>query len=284
MRFEKLIASLADTEKALLSSTRETIAHGNSYPKCAEGSALWEICDTFRTYEAWQFSSDDPSVSRIVRENSGVSVQFAKTVEQAARRILFDCAFEIVCGLGASAPGNSPDGGTLDDWRNHTMSIAYPSSTGTDSATGYYLAERLSTHGYKFLKKLTLDYYNAERRNERLPVDMHLLVLARHWVDPHCPLWMMTLPALEAVLRKITAGGNWTPEVIRKRLKKMDTRGAKRFPKQPICAVKFGGVEWMRIERFTIVGEHRTTKILEQNYTVVGQKNRRRLSRVAKPA
>src|SRR5690606_31053486 len=102
--------------------------------------------------------------------------------------------------------------------------------------------------------------------------------LACHWTDPHCPLWMMTRAALAKVLPRITNGGNWTWDAIRKRLKTMSRAGAVRFPGQPIVDVQFGGPGWMGIKEFTILGGDRAIGVPTLEYSIKAVKSRRRAS------
>jgi hypothetical protein len=262
----KLYAKLCHEETSKLYAVREGAA-SSSFPEVESGSTLDEVMRILRLFEIWHFSPSDPSVQKLILDGAPDCAQLYEANRRASRLLLFDIALGLVCGLG------DPDSDhTLEEARGRTDLITNPNRIMSNEGADF-LSARLNT---SFLKDLTAQFYNAERRKDKSPTDMHMLVLTRHWVDPHCPLWMMTLQALENVLPKISTGGNWTHDGIRKRIKKLSAFGVTRFPKQPIIDIQFGGSGWMKIKEFTIAGEESPVDESELEYRVVFRKGRKK--------
>ena len=59
-----------------------------------------------------------------------------------------------------------------------------------------YVTDGIVSKGSEFLKKLSDDFKNAERRSLRLPIDFQAYLMAANWTNPHCPLWLMERPAI----------------------------------------------------------------------------------------
>ncbi len=208
---------------------REHVATVDSFPECDQGSAIDEIACVFRCYELWQFSSTDPSVQLALLNLSPKVKRLYKAVRLAARFLLFDLVFELVCG-----PGVTIQEDTLESAKARTRLIVDPDTLEYDERVRQYVIEKYRGEGKKFLKTLGDDHYNAGRRAARLPVDVLTLILARHWVNPHCPLWMMTTPMLKKVLPRLAVDVSCTVEAIRNRIDILSDAGALRFPGLPI--------------------------------------------------
>lgn len=281
MRTDKLYSMLNEQERTRVLAARDKITDAElDDPTNADinnpHSAIADIFQQFTNLEVWQFSPNDPSVQRFIVDRLPTGASLYAAARKASREVLFDAAFEMICGLGAGGWKRPDTLATLENWRDHTSLMRDPLNIVSDTDCAAHLAARIVAGGSEFLHILAREFYNASRRSRRVPVDMKLMVMARHWVDPHCPLWMMSLPALEGVLRQITTNGSWSPETIRDGLKKMNAAGALRFPGQPIIDVQFGGGGWMGIERFAILGAESSFPFEELDYRVVIHKNRKR--------
>ena len=67
----------------------------------------------------------------------------------------------------------------------------------------YLLARRSAgVAGFDALRGL----WEGKQDSEHLAV----VVLAKYWVHPHCPLWLMENPAIVSVCRRLATGGGWT--------------------------------------------------------------------------
>ncbi len=233
MKASRRYEHLREDERTAVRKVRDQLANENSFPECEPGTAIAEIVRVFSRYELWAFSPTDPSVQRAILDANPNETLY-KSVRRAARSLLFDLAFELVCGPGVS---NKED--NLESAKARSRLITDPATLRYDPmVVDYLVGKLLSTQFRKFLDKLSDDLYNARRRSVLLPVDEHTLVMARHWVNPHCPLWMMTIPVLMKVLPRLTEGVSWTRETIRKRLKILVEAEVRRFPKQPIFEVE----------------------------------------------
>ena len=234
---------LLEDEKSAVLEARKQVTTGNSYAECESGSAIDDISTLFRRYELWHFSPTDPSVQQVILDSTPKRRGLYQSVQLAARGVLFDLAFDVVCGSGVSRKEK-----TLESARARTKLIVEPDLLRTDDSITAYVAEKLRSEGRSFLNQLSIDWHNAERRKKCLPIDLSLFVLAQHWVNPHCPLWMMTAPVMEKVLRSMTKHGSWTSETIRKRLKILRDAEALRFPGYPIFEVELRPIPKPKVE------------------------------------
>jgi hypothetical protein len=90
---------------------------------------------------------------------------------------------------------------------------------------------------FQFLKSLLKDCYNADRRRQRVPVDVCSYILARYWTDKHCPLWLMGRDALLKSCKSLAPQESWTEAVVKERIKKHRLCG---FRPAPISGVRLG--------------------------------------------
>lgn len=105
-----------------------------------------------------------------------------------------------------------------------------------------YVTDGIVSKGSEFLRKLSDDFRNAERRFLRLPIDLQTYFLAANWTNPHCPLWLMERPAIFKVC-SLLHPGIMTNESLGKRLKTRGLKGKsdshfKRSSKPPIIDVE----------------------------------------------
>lgn len=81
-----------------------------------------------------------------------------------------------------------------------------------------YVTDGIVSKGSEFLKQLSEDFRNAERRSFRLPIDLQTYLMAANWTNPHCPLWLMERTAIFKACR-LLHHGIMTLDSIAKRLK-----------------------------------------------------------------
>lgn len=234
LRYEHL---REDDRKAVIKA-REHVATVDSRPECENGSVIDMIARKFRRYELWLFLPTDLSVQKTILDATPDSQTLYAEARQGARQVLFDLAFDIICGPGITTKEN-----TLQAAMTRTRLIIKPGWIKFDEDMVDYLAENASRDGSQFWREMQNEAHNTERRENILQLDMHALVMARHWVNPHCPLWMMSLPVLQKVLPAIAEvpvdmHPQWTPDTIRNRIEILNDAGACRFPEEPIFDVK----------------------------------------------
>lgn len=241
-------------------------AASRCFQQVEPGSALDAVLTLFRKFEIWHPVPDQLSVQKIISEGVPGGAKLLDKTRKAVRLLLFDHLFQAVCGLG------DPDSDTtLEDARDRTQLIWDPQSVLRDRRSTF-----LERHwNRRFLLKMANSLRDAERRERALPMDVETFFLARHWVDDHCPLWMMTRPVLEHVLPTIATEGFWTRDIIRKRFRKLSNYGVTRFPKEPIVKVEFGGSGWKKIKAFTLSGPARPIDKSELDYGVIFRNSRK---------
>lgn len=238
MKASRRYEHLREEERTAVLKAREHVATVDSRPECEQGSVIDEIARKFRRYELWLFLPTDPSVQKAILDATPDSQTLYEKARQGACQLLFDLAFDIICGPGITTKEN-----TLQAAKTRTRLIIKPGWIQLDDDMRDYFAENSSRDGSKFWMEMQSDSHNAERRQNTLQLDMHALVMARHWVNPHCPLWMMSLPVLDDVLPAIAKdpigkNGKWTLDTIRNRFEILRDAGACRFPGEPIFKVK----------------------------------------------
>lgn len=88
--------------------------------------------------------------------------------------------------------------------------------------------------GSRFLKKLGDDF----REKKGIPDPLMVLVLARNWTNPPCPLWLTENPTLAEVCKVLSIGASWTKDTVGNRVKE---RRRHRTHVHPIVVAKKSG-------------------------------------------
>ena len=257
--------ALTPEEIRLLSMIRDKVsAGGSSYLKFATGTIFEGLAKDFQNFELQTFAKD-LSKGRVPRNTPMADMIAAaklseedlqiKRTWQTARGALFDVFVDTRVRAGAS---NSPTeyfhavmyAELIDDLagsRKRDPGWRCPkiwSSWGVGMTTGLaeFLVFALAQDGVGFMEKLLEDVHRAEAR--KLPVFKNEL-LAQHWMDPYCPLFLMSNDAMVQALESLHLAKEatrlerdpayrWTPDRQRKALKDFTDRGGMRPPRRCI--------------------------------------------------
>lgn len=166
-------------------------------------------------------SSERPadSIQEDLINKSGVQdieLQYAEA-RQSARGIFFDCATKLLFRFLAK------EGGEVSKAISRALLILDPTILLKSVEVGKYLANGIVKGRGDFLKGLGEDFKNLERRTKKCDSDGEVLgpsingelwVMAAHWTNPHCPLWLMERPAVYEACKLLSPGGNWSQNTV----------------------------------------------------------------------
>lgn len=151
---------------------------------------------------------------------------------KSARRILFDLYITQIEGY------LSKEGGNLKRAFNRALLIADPNILYSSTEMSDFVTDGIVKEGSEFLRRLSNDFRNAERRSFRLDFDPVTWIMALNWTNPHRPLWLMERVAIFKACNSLHPGC-MTQDAVNKRLKKDGLRtksasGFSRASKRPI--------------------------------------------------
>jgi hypothetical protein len=162
----------------------------------------------------------------------GIDKEYADA-RQSARRVLFDLyTRQILAYL-------NEEGGNLKKALNRALLIDNPNILYSSEDICDWLADGILKGGSKFLRRLSDDFRNAERRSFRLAFDPVTYALALNWTNPHCPLWLMERPAIfkacNSLYPRLT-----TQDAVYKRLKTkgLGKKSASCFTRSSKCPIE----------------------------------------------
>lgn len=222
---------LVESKNTNLKKIRTMVAHGEDPPKLIYDSPYAEVCRQYRTLEWMPYDFEKESVQNaLIRyyKESGYPVieeEFA-AAKRSARAFLFDFAARITLG-------EDVEGSELDlEWAfARSRIISGPMAARNDDRCVDTLFDRMSgPEGWRYAQDLSNELKKAEERCFRVKFDRHDLVLAKHWVNPDCPLWLMTKPAISSACRAFSKYGQWSDERIKRRLRKGFLERCSRYP------------------------------------------------------
>lgn len=213
--------------KRRLSRLRKLIVGGRIYPKLfsqpPHSSSVTGI--VLRGFHRWHFlpqaqevmeDSIQYELMRFFREEGCSEIdQDYEEAKAVARGVLFDCTLRLSVLHRKDTPG------TPVDAINRTVLLNDPYRIISDEILAAWLADGMAGGGAEFLRSLANDFYNAERREQRVPTDWNALVLARHWTDSDYPLWLMQRGAILHACKGVSTNGTWTAAYVENRLKKL---------------------------------------------------------------
>ena len=175
---------------------------------------------------------EDLIVKMLKSGMGGVDQEYAHA-RQSARRVLFDLySRQIVAYL-------NEEGGKLKKALNRALLINDPNILYSSEDICDWLADGIVKGGSKFLRRLSDDFRNAERRSFRLAFDPVTYALALNWTNPHCPLWLMKRPAIFKACKTLYPGLT-TQDAVNKRLKTkgLGTKSASSFTRNSKCPIE----------------------------------------------
>lgn len=162
----------------------------------------------------------------------GIDKEYADA-RQSARRVLFDLyTRQILAYL-------NEEGGKLKKALNRALLIDNPNILYSSEDICDWLADGIVKGGSKFLRRLSDDFRNAERRSFRLAFDPVTYALALNWTNPHCPLWLMERLAIFKACKTLYPGLT-TQDAVNKRLKTkgLGKKSASRFTRSSKCPIE----------------------------------------------
>jgi hypothetical protein len=161
----------------------------------------------------------------------GIDQKYADA-RKSARRVLFDLYTRQILKYLPE------EGGTLKKALNLALLIDDPNILYSSEDICDWLADGIVKGGSKFLRKLSDDFRNAERRPFRLALDPVTFALALNWTNPHCPLWLMKRPAIFKACQ-ILYPGITTQDAVNKRLKRgLGMKIASSFTRNSKCPIE----------------------------------------------
>lgn len=212
---------LRESEAVSFERIRDLIVADDPLPEIIQDSALMAVCRGYRDLQLGREDDRDiPSIQSLIIKYY-VANGFSEIVSQyteakiSSRKQLFKHAAELVLGEHAAGDEFDPEEALL-----RTAIIANPFAARNREECVDYLFEGLGEGGWRFLHDLANEVKKAEERKHRIKTDLHTLVLARHWVDPHCPLWLMSKGAMQVACRALSTGGGWSDARVDERLGK----------------------------------------------------------------
>ncbi len=152
----------------------------------------------------------------------------------SALRVLFDCSVK------AYFEKSCLESDSLETAFFRTQVLRDPRNIPDNPSVANYLADEMQRDRTQFLKLLSKDCYNADRRCQRVPVDVCSYILARYWTDKHFPLWLMRRDAMLKVCQVLAPNETWTAEALQERIKKHQLCSYRRAP---IAGFRPGGEE-----------------------------------------
>lgn len=195
--------------------------------------AIRNICDRYSIVShADDIETEGSIQAELVRviadQQKGIESDYLKA-QQSSRGMLFDQVTRAEVG------GLVRGGGGFAEATVVTALIGDPQFLMFDQGVLEYFVIRLKNDGSAFLKMLSEEFHNAERRFDRKKVDMMSLCLAKYWTDPHLPMWLMNRETLLQVCQSILPDENWTENTIKNRLGHKKLEG---YAKRPIIGVR----------------------------------------------
>lgn len=171
--------------------------------------ALFENCSSMR-----QPDSIQEDLVGILKDNGvdDIEDQYVKA-RDSARGILFDV---VVRQAMRFLEGEN---GSLEKALLRALLIEDPNILIGNDKVADYLRDGIVRRGSKFLEGLAKDFYNAERREQRLGADDPTWVMATNWTNPNCPLWLMERPAIYQACKSRDRATPMTKLAVEKRLK-----------------------------------------------------------------
>ncbi|HRQ87178.1 MAG TPA: hypothetical protein PLA50_00135, partial [Bacteroidia bacterium] len=227
---------LKESEMATIDRIEGLIVNDEPLPEIIRDSALMAVC---RKYWSIQLGRDDcwgiPSIqSALINyyKTNGFSEILSQYEEakESSRRQLFKHAAELVLGRGFEKSEFNPEEAML-----RTAIIGDPYAARNCEGCVDYLFDGMGDRGWRFLHDLANEVKKAEERKHRVKTDFHMLVMAKYWVDPHCPLWLMSKGAIQDACRALSIGGEWSDTRVDERLRK---RALVQCRRQPIRGVR----------------------------------------------
>jgi hypothetical protein len=170
---------------------------------------------------------------------------------KSARRVLFDLYIRQISEY------LNEENGKLKKALKRALLINNPHFLYRSEDISDWVADGIVNGGSKFLRRLSDDFRNAERRSFRLSFDPVTFALALNWTNPHCPLWLMNnlaiFKAIDSLYPRIT-----TQDAVSKRLKKKglgpkSSSCFKRAKKHPIVDIELSA-NTKTIEGFVLKG------------------------------
>ena len=155
------------------------------------------------------------ALAYVIRKfSSGKIDQSYKDARISALGLLFDCSVK------AYFEKSCLESDSLAAAFFRTQVLLDPRNIPDNPSVASYLADEMQRDRTQFLKLLSKDCYNADRRCQRVPVDVCSYILARYWADKHIPLWLMRRDAMLKVCQVLAPGETWTAEALQERIKK----------------------------------------------------------------
>lgn len=152
-----------------------------------------------------------------------------KKARLVARGVVFECAVQL------NSVSKSGSVHHFEDAFCRASLIKDPLSMLTDENVRLYLAYGLLDKRADFLRDLQSDFYNADRRHSILPIDWPLYVMAVHWTNTHCPLWLMERETILETCKHLSVNGSWSKALVEDRIKKFKLP---RGPALPIVGIR----------------------------------------------
>ena len=212
---------LQESEAATIGAIREILVDGDvsRMPAIGSDSALMIVASRFGDLLLMREGVDGANIQSILvdyyrkKGGSDIDTQYS-AARRSARAVVFDIAAELV--FGGKGTESTFD---YEEAFIQTLIVTDPISASYLDDCVEYLFQGMKTGGGNFLLGLASKFNNARRRRVLLTADYHLLVLARHWVDPLCPLWLMTEGCVLSAARTLAPNLDWSQPRIHERLR-----------------------------------------------------------------
>jgi|GEM_PF-2767072 len=230
-RDSKLRLSAVSPLSQQLNSLRETLltqGHLSKLPAVLAGERMPDgFFDEFQP-EILSREPDDSiqhALAYVLRKTSGGKIDQAyKEARKSSLVVLFDCSVK------ANFEKSCLESDSFAEAYFRSLILLDPRNITENPPVAKYLADEMEKNRTRFLKSLSKDCYNADRRRQRVPVDVCSYILARYWTNKHCPLWLMRRDAQLKACKSLAPGEFWTDAVVKERIKKHRLRGCRRAP------------------------------------------------------
>ncbi|WP_395750111.1 hypothetical protein [Prosthecobacter sp.] len=166
-----------------------------------------------------------------------------------SRREFFDCVMRTVLVTRGGSVSND-----LNEAVMIRAIVEEPMTIDSDSAVYEWFLESMQQRRSSFLLDVAADMKNYDERADKLDVNPLLLEVASHWVDCHCPMWLMSRKAILKAAKAFAPGNTgWSEESLKRVLRDAKLSGSAKRPIEDVV-IKNGEIAGFYVNADVISG------------------------------
>ncbi len=253
--------------KYVLDCLREFVATGKPLPRKILPKFDYAVEQILAWYQEWvvqrsRIDKQSNSVAGKVMKSLAAQVggkvveKWYREARDRSRREFFDCVMRTVLVTRGGSVSND-----LNEAVMIRAILEEPMTIDSDSAVYEWFLESMQQRRSSFLLDVAADMKNYDERSDKLDVNPLLLEVATHWVDCHCPMWLMSRKAILKAAKTFAPGNQgWSEESLKRVLRDAKLSGSAKRPIEDIV-IKSGKIAGFYVKA-DLLNEVERTKVL----------------------